>query len=76
VHFAVFVSGILILTVDDAFITPFGEIGERSGPADVISQAEIRTVKEVMTAVDINPVSEYPRLSIRYILPAWQIWIV
>ena len=72
----VLVSGVLILSENNAFILPLRQILHIRRIADIIVQAEHFTVKTVMASVNINTAAEYMRLPIRYVFVGWQIGVI
>ena len=66
---------VLLSFKDTAVICPVAEIIHRSGPADVIAQAEVDAVKKVMGTVDIYSAVHNMRLGIGYIFPAGKIGV-
>ena len=59
---------ILCLFIDHAFIAPICQIGDRSGIAHIIVGAKFFSIKGIMTAVDIDSVTEHMRFAVRDIL--------
>ncbi len=69
------IARVLPFPVNDAFTAPVREIGNRGRPADIVIDTEDRRAECVMTAVDIDPVAEYMRLTVGNIFPAWKVRI-
>ena len=71
----ILIHRILILPIDNALITPLCQVIHRRRPAHIIIQAETRHVETIMTPVEIEPLAEHMRFSVRNILIGWKIGI-
>ena len=69
------VHRILVLPVDHPGAGPAAQVAERSGPADIVVQAEQGRVEAVVAAVHIHAVAEHVGLSVRNVLPGREVGI-
>jgi hypothetical protein len=67
--------GILILSVDHAFIPPVPQAVRRRGPAYIISGAVYVPSEEIMRPVNINPIPKAVGFPVRNIFPVGKIGI-
>ena len=72
---AVLVHWVLILTPDDSFVTPVGQVVLGRGPADIVVHAERLAAEFVVRAVYVYAAVEFMRFAVGDILPARQIGI-
>ena len=68
-------GGILFPLVNAPVIRPVSQVVHRRGPADIVSEAEVYPVEQVMGTIDVHPVPHNVRFRVRHILPAWQVRI-
>ena len=73
--FAVPILRILVPAVEDTLIPPIPQIIDRGRPADIIPQTKILAAEMVVASVNIQPVAEYIRLSVRDVFKAGKIGI-
>ena len=66
---------ILVLAVNHAFIPPVAQVAHGRGPADVVARAVHVPAEKIMGSVDIDPVPEDIRFSVRHIFPVGEIGI-
>ena len=74
-HFPLFVERIRIPRINHAFIPPVPQIVHRRRPADIISHTEYIAVIKIMRTINIDPIAEHIRFSVRNIFPGRQIRI-
>jgi hypothetical protein len=60
-------SDILIVPVNNAFVSPVCYIGNRRGITNIVVQAEFLPAKAVMASVNVHAVAEYMGFAVRYI---------
>ena len=65
----------MVLAVDDAFIFPVAQVIHRGTPADIVAHAVYIAAEKIMGAVDVDPVPEHMRLTVRHVFPVGQIRI-
>ena len=68
-------GGILLTPEDDAVVSPVAQIVHRRRPADVVAQAEVDAVEEIVRAVDIDPAVHDMGLGVGHVFPARQIGV-
>ena len=67
------IQRVLLFLVDNALVTPRGQIVHRRGVAHIVVDAEDSGVKAVVRAVHIHPIAEDMRLTVRDVLSCGQI---
>ena len=68
-HVTVFVQGILISFVYDAFISPVATIVYRCRPAYIVVNAECVTAESIVRTEHIDAAVKYIRLAVRNVFP-------
>ena len=61
----------MCLLIDDPLIPPVGQVIYRSGPTNIIVDAEYWRTKGVMAAIDIYSIPKLMRFPVWDIFPVW-----
>ena len=66
---------VLLALEDLTFVPPVAEVVDRRGPADVVAEAEVDAVEEVVGPVDVDAPVHDVRLGVRHVLPAGKVGV-